>query len=125
MKFHVERNADGVFYAWDDLGHGYHLPVETRAAATLLVNQISDWSTSHPEELNRCGTCTPVEWFLCTDNERDAYWEAIRRRDTAPVATVAQQVTVTADCGHEVSASQIMTTSSGTSCPDCYDRMSD
>lgn len=31
----------------------------------------------------------------------------------------------TCDCGHTVPTSQVMTASMGTSCPDCYDRMSD
>ena len=31
---------------------------------------------------------------------------------------------VRCDCGHTVPASEVMTASLGTSCPDCYDRMS-
>ena len=31
---------------------------------------------------------------------------------------------VKCDCGHSAADSQVMSTSSGTSCPDCYDRMS-
>lgn len=32
---------------------------------------------------------------------------------------------VLCDCGHRVPANQVMNASLGTSCPDCYDRMSD
>jgi hypothetical protein len=32
---------------------------------------------------------------------------------------------VKCDCGHSVPASQVMSASLGTACPDCYDRMSD
>ena len=32
---------------------------------------------------------------------------------------------VVCDCGHSVSSSLVMSASLGTSCPDCYDRMSD
>ena len=32
---------------------------------------------------------------------------------------------VTCDCGHAVPSAQVMSASSGSSCPDCYDRMSD
>ena len=32
---------------------------------------------------------------------------------------------VRCDCGHSVPSVQVMSTSQGTSCPDCYDRMSE
>ena len=39
-------------------------------------------------------------------------------------AAMAQVKMVRCDCGHTVPAAQVMTTSRGTSCPDCYDHMS-
>ena len=39
-------------------------------------------------------------------------------------ATVQPRVTQ-ADCGHWVRTTDLMTTSRGTACPQCYDRMSD
>lgn len=36
-----------------------------------------------------------------------------------------EQEMVLCDCGHSVPRDQVMSTSFGTSCPDCYDRMSD
>lgn len=41
-----------------------------------------------------------------------------RKRKASAVALVA------CDCGHRVPRSQVMSASRGTSCPDCYDRMS-
>ena len=41
------------------------------------------------------------------------------------VKAVEKEDTVLCSCGHEVPASLVMYTSSGTSCPDCYDRMSE
>ena len=35
------------------------------------------------------------------------------------------QTTVTCDCGHTVAANLVMTTANGTSCPNCYDKMSE
>lgn len=40
-------------------------------------------------------------------------------------APVTIPVTTRADCGHMISKSQIMNTSRGTSCMDCYDKMSE
>jgi len=42
-----------------------------------------------------------------------------RKRTQQPVELVR------CSCGHSVLAIQVMSTSRGTSCPDCYDRMSD
>ena len=38
---------------------------------------------------------------------------------------VRAQKMVRCSCGHTVSAMLVMSTSHGTSCPDCYDRMED
>ncbi|MFA4973470.1 MAG: hypothetical protein WC683_12700 [bacterium] len=40
-------------------------------------------------------------------------------------AKMAAQKMVRCDCGHTVPASEAMSASRGTSCPDCYDRMSE
>jgi len=44
--------------------------------------------------------------------------KASMRRSTKTVKTVM------CDCGHSIAADAVMNTSSGTSCPSCYDRMS-
>jgi len=48
----------------------------------------------------------------------------LRDRDNAAVAPPSKGVTVLCDCGHRVPAIRVMSTSGGTSCPACYDRMS-
>jgi hypothetical protein len=53
------------------------------------------------------------DWYA---NIRDA--DALKPRATRPV------VMVNCDCGHSVSAGLVMSASRGTSCHDCYDRMS-
>lgn len=36
-----------------------------------------------------------------------------------------REALITCDCGHKVPGSAVMSTSRGSSCPDCYDEMSD
>jgi len=43
--------------------------------------------------------------------------------DAAPTRVVPEMVAC--DCGHECGAAMVMSASVGTSCPDCYDMMSD
>lgn len=50
--------------------------------------------------------------------------EAERAAQPRPVASVEVEM-VRCDCGHTVARDLVMHASRGTSCPDCYDRMSD
>lgn len=50
--------------------------------------------------------------------------ETIARRGVRPV-TPPRRDGVRCDCGHTVPPAQVLNASLGTSCPDCYDRMSD
>ena len=72
--------------------------------------------TSRDEVVAKLATGKTVEfdtdWY---DELRDA--DAIKPR--APIALVH------CDCGHDVPRMQVMSASRGTSCPECYDRMSD
>ncbi len=51
------------------------------------------------------------------------WYENIRMTPTPPALEVYE--TKLCDCGHEVNKSLAMSASLGSSCPDCYDRMSD
>ena len=51
-------------------------------------------------------------------------WYSRLRRTPEPVATLEPEM-VECDCGHRCSRESRMAASLGTSCPDCYDRMSD
>ena len=46
-------------------------------------------------------------------------------KEVVKEAVEVVEKTVLCSCGHEVPASLVMYSSSGTSCPDCYDRMSE
>lgn len=49
-------------------------------------------------------------------------WKALQPAP-APIRSF-RILTVRADCGHDVPGFDLMSTSTGSSCPDCYDRMS-
>jgi len=48
----------------------------------------------------------------------------LRNLETKPTASKTETEVVLCDCGHIVEKILVMHASSGTSCPDCYDRMS-
>ena len=61
-----------------------------------------------------------VRWCQSPNYYYDhSYGKIGRRQDASPARMVM------CDCGHEVPAGTRMSASLGTSCPDCYDRMSD
>ena len=57
----------------------------------------------------------------------DDWYDNVRDADSTRNAPRSRPVVemVRCDCGHEVPRGQVMSASRGTSCPDCYDRMSD
>lgn len=61
-----------------------------------------------------------VRWCQSPNFYYDHSYGTIGRKRTAPPVE-----TVRCDCGHTVARSQVMSASLGTSCPACYDRMSD
>jgi hypothetical protein len=67
-----------------------------------------------------------VEAMLATGKElRYADdWYANVRAVPAPIPATAHKMTH-CDCGHECESYLVMSASTGSSCPDCYDRMSD
>jgi hypothetical protein len=52
-------------------------------------------------------------------------WSERIRREPAPVTAAPAPVLVRCSCGHSVPRAQMMNASLGTSCPRCYDRMSE
>jgi hypothetical protein len=61
-----------------------------------------------------------VKWCQSPNFYYDHSYGVIGRKRTAPPVEMVQ-----CDCGHTVAVGQRMMASLGTSCPDCYDRMSD
>jgi hypothetical protein len=65
--------------------------------------------------------------YLATGKEinYDSDWYAKIRDADALVARPAPVIEYKrCDCGHTIPVAEVMTSSSGASCPDCYDRMS-
>ncbi len=66
------------------------------------------------------GNGKTLAWCESPNYSYDHSYGGIRRKRTLPpVALIA------CDCGHSVQRAQVMSASRGSSCPDCYDRMSD
>lgn len=62
---------------------------------------------------------SPNDWYSnCRDGEAVERIMAARRAAAPPVKMVK------CACGHTIPSGSVMSTSTGTSCPDCYDRMS-
>ena len=61
-----------------------------------------------------------VKWCQSPNFYYDHSYGVIGRKRNAPPVKM-----VDCDCGHSVPEGQRMSASFGTSCPDCYDRMSD
>ena len=51
--------------------------------------------------------------------------QSIPRAEEVVAPTRCREELVTCDCGHDVPRSAVMSASNGTSCPDCYDDMSE
>lgn len=61
-----------------------------------------------------------VKWCQSPNFSYDYSYGIIGRKRTAPPVEMAS-----CDCGHTIPVALRMSTSLGSSCPDCYDRMSD
>lgn len=74
----------------------------------------------------------PVDGYRTSDVADATVMRAIRAefarldkvRCSVPRPAVVAPTTKTCDCGHTISKTMVMFSSRGTSCPDCYDRMS-
>jgi hypothetical protein len=71
------------------------------------------------------GVKTMIEMRLARARRTTRIDEVKRERATQPATPPKLVVLVACDCGHTVPRDQRMNASLGTSCPDCYDRMSD
>jgi len=96
---------------WYDRSIGETIP---SAVAKALTNNPNAWAG---------GLMDGVLTFTQEDVDRVA--EMVRQTAERRAAQRAQVEMVRCDCGHTVARNLVMSTSRGTSCPDCYDRMSD
>lgn len=71
----------------------------------------------HAEVLRRLENGAQVKY----DND---WYANLRNADALKPRQRTQERQIDCDCGHSVPRSQVMRASRGSSCPDCYDRMS-
>ena len=99
--------------AWNAKGAGRD-PMTTR-------DQIRDY-LAHPEAmhfLDRKGLRYDTDWYnLVRDGAAHRAAQQAQQAQRQPVEMMQ------CDCGHTVPRAQAMSASTGTACPDCYDRMS-
>lgn len=81
-----------------------------------LLQRISGYEIVHPRAIARLGETFTVNQLWDYSAELD---KLIQEREE-----LKRKGMVKCDCGHTVHKSQRMMTSNGSSCPDCYDRMS-
>lgn len=102
-----------------NFGISYHWATDaTLTAAIVAAAQFNE--TTIADIQCRLEYGQPVRWRQSPNYYYDHSYGVIRRRWSAPAIQL-----VRCACGHSVPASQVMNASLGTSCPDCYDRMSD
>ena len=106
-----------------------------------LIERILKFETSHEKFLGRAAlkNAAEIEKYLSqTINRRAAelqhgtdFYDLVRDGDTADAIKAAWSakansvMMVMCSCGHQAISSRVMNASRGTSCPDCYDRMSE
>lgn len=94
---------------------------------TKTINEIVD------EIVNAGSTALyGINFYEPETNAEDKVLQKLREAYKAKIAEKKKQTKekphipmVTCTCGHTILANLVMTTSFGTSCPDCYDRMSE
>lgn len=100
---------------------GVTYEIATDATLTAAIEAASQFNdTTASDIVRRLEYGQPVRWRQSPNYYYDHSHGIIRRRRSAPPVQL-----VRCSCGHSVPARQVMNASLGTSCPDCYDRMSD
>ena len=89
--------------------------LEKAIQGAMEFNQLS-----REEAVSRLEKGLTLKWGTSPNYYYDHSYALIGRKRTAPPVEM-----VKCDCGHSVPRGQVMSASLGSSCPDCYDRMSD
>jgi len=101
---------------WDEAKNTEHLLDMVLARETWFAPRVNrEPMTTHEQVINFLGTGETISF--------SDYWYANIRMTPEPVVRPAAEM-VHCSCGHDCPRSQRMSTSRGTSCPYCYDRMS-
>lgn len=101
------------------MGKNWHTPTPDELE-TAIVGAMQIENKSREEIIAILESGKPVKWCRSANFYYDHSYGQIGTKRNAPTP-----VMVRCDCGHSVPQGQRMSASMGTSCPDCYDRMSD
>lgn len=109
------------------ISNGNWVPV-TAEKEDLYINQVLERESWVAPRVGRepMTTKTEVLEFLKTGktlNRGDDWYAQIKYSVPTPPATHTV-VMVNCDCGHTIPSTSVMSSSTGTCCPDCYDKMS-
>jgi hypothetical protein len=108
--------TDGYVGSW---GVTYK-PATDETLSTAITAAANRNNTTEARVIGMLQNGVKVAWCDSPNHYYDHGTGYIRRkRVTKPVKSVS------CDCGHSVEPALVMSASRGTSCPDCYDRMSD
>jgi hypothetical protein len=78
---------------------------------------------NQPGEVFLDGVSAVIEELIKAEAVEQSKQTAHANIDAAPTRVLPEMVAC--DCGHECGAAMVMSASMGTSCPDCYDTLSD
>lgn len=101
------------------MGKTYEPCTETTLAK--VIQAAADFNQTTPDAIRQqLADGRTVKWQKSPNYYYDhSYGLVGRKRTPKPIQMK------TCSCGHTIPADQVMMASLGTSCPDCYDRMSD
>lgn len=86
-----------------------------------LVATAAQWNGITTDEvIKRLEEGKEVRWCKSPNHYYDHSYGVVRKKKGLPPSPPM----ILCDCGHRVPKGTVMSTSSGTSCPDCYDDMS-
>lgn len=104
---------------WSDIFGYQFTPVSTERADEIIASAAQYCNTTTDEIRNRLNAGLSVP-FGKTPN----YYYTHAKQLIRVVRPVVKPVLVKCSCGHSIPKSLVMSASLGTSCPDCYDRLS-
>lgn len=93
-----------------------------------IIERILERETWYAPRVNRTPMTSPAEVIALLETGKplpfgNDWDDRIRRAPTLRASATREMVM--ASCGHTVSRTILMSASMGTTCPDCYDRMSE
>ncbi len=117
QKWYTEENRDGEI--WRKCLECESITPMTKNGEPTKVSKRENIDTECPESYLHSGYTSPTKWTGPDPRTYDA------PEHVAETRSIPEQINlILCDCGHKVESSSVMNASLGTSCPNCYDKMS-